>query len=139
MPNRLHILVVEDSKADVFLIREAIEATQLDAELQIVPDGEKAIRFFKQADLDPSIPCPALILLDLNLPRQGGGEVLRQIRGSRRCANVLVLVVTSSDSNRDREEMSNLGVNGYFRKPSEHVEFMKLGQVVREILGRSAG
>jgi DNA-binding response OmpR family regulator len=102
-----------------------------------VDDGEKTIEFFAQADADAAAPCPDLILLDINLPRYKGGEILRRLRGSSRCAGALVLIVTSSDSLRDREEMDALGANAYFRKPSEFSEFMKLGLVVRELLART--
>jgi chemotaxis family two-component system response regulator Rcp1 len=68
------------------------------------------------------------------MPRYKGGEILRRLRASARCRNALVLVVTSSDAQRDREEMDSLGANGYFRKPSEFEEFMRLGQQVWELL-----
>ena len=70
------------------------------------------------------------------MPRYKGGDILRTLRASTRCADALVLVVTSSDSARDREEMDALGANGYFRKPSDFSEFMKLGQLVGELLAR---
>jgi len=130
-----HILIAEDNRSDVFLIREALKRSQVDAQIHVVDDGEKTLRFLDQADADASAPCPDLILLDINLPRYRGGEILRHLRVSPRCANALVLIVTSSDSHRDREEMDSLGANGYFRKPSELSEFMKLGQLVREMLG----
>jgi CheY-like chemotaxis protein len=104
------------------------------AELHELNDGEKAIRFFEKADADPQAPCPRLILLDINMPRYKSGEILRRLRASTRCRNALVLVVTSSDAQRDREEMDSLGANGYFRKPSEFEEFMRLGPQVRELL-----
>lgn len=119
----------------MFLIRESIVLAQLDADLHIVQDGEKAIRFFEEADRDPSAPCPDLVILDINLPKRPGREVIHQMRQSARCANALVLVVTSSDSERDRDEMGKLGVNEYFRKPSEYQDFMKLGEIARRLLG----
>ncbi len=100
-------------------------------------DGEKTVRFFEQADADPAAPCPDLILLDINMPRYKGGEVLRRLRASARCKNALVVVVTSSDSLRDREDMDDFGADRYFRKPSDFSEFMKLGHLVRELLGRN--
>jgi len=130
------ILVAEDSKSDVFLIRQALQKSGINAQIYIADDGEKTIRFFEQADTDPEAPCPNLILLDINLPRYKGGDILRKLRASRRCKNALVLVVTSSDSQGDREEMKAFGANGYFRKPSEYSEFMKLGQLVRELLAQ---
>jgi chemotaxis family two-component system response regulator Rcp1 len=128
------VLVVEDNKADVFLIREALTEAQVKADIRVIDDGEKAMRFFTQSDSDDTLVCPALIILDINLPRRKGGEILRHIRDSGRCANVLVLVVTSSDSTRDREEMEKFGIAGYFRKPSEYAEFMKLGPIVKQLL-----
>ena len=100
-------------------------------------DGEKAVMFFEQADADAAAPCPDLILLDINMPRYKGGEILRRLRASARCKNALVLVVTSSDSQDDREDMEAFGANGYFRKPSEFSEFMKLGPLVCDLLARN--
>jgi chemotaxis family two-component system response regulator Rcp1 len=130
------ILIVEDSKSDVFLIRQALQKSEINAQIHVVDDGEKAVRFFDQADADPDGPCPDLILLDINMPRYKGGDILRRLRASSRCDNAMVLIVTSSDSQRDRAEMDALGANGYFRKPSEFSEFMKLGHLVRELLAR---
>src|ERR1700739_4674233 len=73
------ILVVEDSKTDVFLIRKAIASAQVDADLQFVSDGEAATRFFDSVDADASASCPALVLLDLNLPKKSGDDVLRHL------------------------------------------------------------
>lgn len=136
---RRHILIVEDSRADVFLIRESIRAAKLDADIQVVQDGEKAIRVFEDADRDPSAPCPALVILDINLPKKQGREVLQALRNSRRCADALVLVVTSSNSEKDREDMAKLGARDYFCKPSAYAEFMKLGQVIKTLLDGGAG
>jgi chemotaxis family two-component system response regulator Rcp1 len=131
---RRHVLIIEDNKADAALIRKALMRAGIDTELHELDDGEKAIRFFDGADADPNTPCPDLILLDINMPRYKGDEILRHLRASPRCGKSLVLVVTSSDSEKDRREMDDLGANGYFRKPSEFAEFMKLGQVARELL-----
>ncbi|MBV8551112.1 MAG: response regulator [Acidobacteriaceae bacterium] len=125
---------MEDNKADVFLIREAMAAAKINADLDVLQDGEKAVQFFEQVDSDDSAACPDLVILDINLPKKHGGEVLRQMRRSCRSANVLVLAVTSSHSAIDREAMVKLGVNGYFCKPSAYDDFMKLGEVVKELL-----
>jgi len=129
-----HILVVEDNRADVFLIRESIQTAGLEAEIHVVHDGEKAIRFFEQADKDPSAPVPDLVILDINLPKKQGREVLDVMRRTCRSANAAVLVVTSSDSDRDREEMGALRVNAYFRKPSDYESFLELGELVKGLL-----
>jgi chemotaxis family two-component system response regulator Rcp1 len=129
------ILVVEDSKTDVFLIREAIASAQVNADVRFVSDGDAATQFFDSTDADANAPCPTLILLDLNLPKTNGHDVLRHLRISRRCRNAAVLIVSSSDAVRDREGVADLGVNGYFRKPSDYYEFMKLGELVKRLLG----
>lgn len=125
------VLIVEDNRADVFLIREALQAAHVNAELEVVDDGEKAIRFFENIEADHSAPCPDLVILDLNLPRRPGRDVLEFIRQTKRCPNAFVVVVTSSNSERDRDDMARLGVSVYFRKPSEYSEYMKLGGVVK--------
>jgi CheY-like chemotaxis protein len=128
------VLVVEDNEADVFLIREAIEAKKLPMVLHVVRDGEQATLYFDEADGDASMPCPSLDILDINLPKKQGSEVLKHMRRSRRCANALVIAISTSDSGQDREQMTELGVNGYFHKPSEYAAFMKLGDVVKALL-----
>ncbi len=136
---RRHILIVEDNPADVFLIRAAIQAANIKAELYVARDGEQAVRFFDHADRDDSAPCPVLVILDINLPRKQGGEVLQHIRRSRRCGDGLVIAISTSDSARDREDMTKLGANGYFHKPSDYGEFMKLGGMVTELLNKHQG
>lgn len=118
----------------MFLIRTALKTAGIGADLHVVKDGEKAIHFFDQADADDSLPCPDLVILDINLPKKQGGEVLRHMRECRRCEKALVVVVSTSDSVKDRAEMNGLGANGYFRKPSAYADFMKLGEMVRKIL-----
>jgi CheY-like chemotaxis protein len=136
MPTRvqMHVLVVEDNEADVFLIYEAIEAKNLSVSIHVVRDGEQAMRYFDQVDADASAPYPALVILDINLPKKLGGEVLTYLRRSPRCGNARVIAVSTSDSAREKEQMTRLGANGYFRKPSEYAAFMKLGDMVQELL-----
>lgn len=129
------ILVVEDSKTDVFLIREAIAIAQVNADLHFVSDGDAATQFFDCADADANAPCPALVLLDLNLPKKNGDDVLKHLRASARCGRAAVLIVSSSDLTSDREAVARLGVDGYFRKPTDYYEFMKLGPLVKSLLG----
>lgn len=118
----------------MFLIRKAIAGAHVDADLHFVSDGEAATQFFDAADADPSAPCPTLVLLDLNLPKKGGDDVLRHLRGSRRCSHAAVVIVSSSDAPRDREAVAGLGVNAYFRKPSDFYDFMKLSDLVKRLL-----
>lgn len=130
-----HILIVEDNASDVFLIRTAIKTADLQANIHVLRDGEQAIQYFEDMDRDQMLPCPSLVILDINLPRRQGGEVLEQIRKSGRSRGSVVLVVSTSDSKDDQARMIRLGANGYFHKPSEYNEFMKLGKVIKELLG----
>ena len=79
---------------------------------------------------------PALVLLDLNLPKYSGREVLRHIRTNLRMKDLAVLVVTSSALSQDREELTALGFDGYFQKPSDYAAFLKLGPLVKGLLER---
>jgi CheY-like chemotaxis protein len=116
---RLVALLVEDNRADVFLVQQAIQIHQLELDLHVVSDGDQACEFIERAenDLEPA-PCPELVLLDLNLPRRSAKEVLKRLRQSPRCSTVPVVIITSSDLSNDRKELFALGANRYFRKPS---------------------
>ena len=104
---------------DILLVREAIADRGLDAELNILEDGEAAIEFIQDIDKrDDGICGPTVVLLDLNLPRATGFEVLSHLRKSQKCARVPVIVMTSSPARADRERTAALGANAYFLKPS---------------------
>ncbi|HXE62840.1 MAG TPA: response regulator [Bryobacteraceae bacterium] len=128
------ILIIEDNKTDVFLIREAIGSCGIDAEIEVLRDGQAALNYFEQVDAQHTDACPDLILLDMNLPRRSGDEVLKHLRTSTKCRHSNVLIVSSSDAPQDRQAVETSGVAGYFRKPSSYDEFMKLGPLVRTLL-----
>jgi len=128
---------VEDSKTDAYLIREAIQGRRINADIDVVRDGYAATRYFDEADASETAPCPDLILLDLNLPKTGGDEVLKHLRASVRCQHAKVLIVSSSDAPADRTMVANLAVSDYFKKPSSYAEFMKLGPIVERLLASS--
>jgi CheY-like chemotaxis protein len=134
MRNAGTMLLVEDNPADVFFVRAALQHEGIESEILVANDGEKAIQFVEAAEANPAAPCPQVVLLDLNLPRTSGTDVLRRLRKSSRCANVPVIVVTSSDAPSDREEVESLGASRYFLKPQNIDEYMKLGSIVREVL-----
>jgi CheY-like chemotaxis protein len=115
------------------LVAEAIELEKLPLEVHIVSDGQQAIDFLARAERDANAPCPHLMLLDLNLPKRSGFEVLRRLRASERWRSLPVLVITSSDSREDLSEAEALGA-GYFRKPPNYEEFLKLGAVLKQLL-----
>ena len=134
------LLLVEDSAADVYLVREALEAEGLRFLLKVAEDGEIAFRILErvEAEIDPP---PNLALLDLNVPRKNGFQVLEQMRRGPRCGRIPVIVISSSDSPRDRQRALDAGAAVYFHKSSELDEFMRLGPLVRALSGgvRSGG
>ncbi|PYT12316.1 MAG: response regulator [Acidobacteria bacterium] len=134
MQRKFQIVVVEDNEPDVFLVREALQLAGLDFELHAVDNGENAVEFIDKVEGDDTLPRPDLVLLDLNLPKKGGGLVLERVRRSPTCGHVPVVVLTSSDSPQDKAQAARLGATQYFRKPSRLEEFMKLGPLVRELL-----
>jgi len=130
---RFYIVLVEDAEPDVILVREALEQSGLDFDLRVFDDGEQGVDFVENIDRD-AVACPHLFLLDLNLPKKSGGQVLERVRQSVRCGAVPVVILTSSDSNKDKAQAANLKATGYFRKPSRLDEFMKLGPYLRDLL-----
>jgi two-component system, chemotaxis family, response regulator Rcp1 len=131
-------VLVDDSFADVFLIREVIRKRGLPLEMEVVEDGEQAMFHFQALERDASLPRPELVLLDLNLPRRGGHEVLAWLRASRLFRHTPVIVVTSSDAEADRALANRLGATGYFRKSFSYDEFLQLGAVIEDALQREA-
>ena len=133
---KAHILLVEDNRADANLVEEALDEVHLDYGLSIMRDGAQAIAFIDKMDADPSVQRPDLVLLDLNLPKVSGEEVLKRVRRSPICQGTKVLIISSSDAPSDRQRAQELGATGYFRKPSSLEQFMELGPKIVSMLGR---
>jgi CheY-like chemotaxis protein len=129
----LNVLMVEDNLADALLVREAIQLEGLELNIQPALDGEVAIAAIERAEKDPDAAPLDAVLLDINLPRIDGFEVLRRIRASQRFHELPVIVITSSDSPADRREGANLGA-AYFRKRPDYDEFLKVGAFIRHFL-----
>ncbi len=132
-PQRLSLLLAEDNLPDALLVREAIRMEGLPVEVHIASDGERAVDFLARAEKDPDLPLPHVLLLDLNLPKIDGFEVLRRVRANEKWRHIPVIVVTSSDSPEDRNTAAQLGAS-YFRKPTSYAEFLKIGAVLRRVL-----
>ncbi len=114
-------------------MREAIKKEDLPLEVHVVVDGAQALEFMERGEKDPDAPSPQVLLLDLNLPKIDGIEVLRKIRAGGKYKDIPVIVITSSDSPADRSESARLGA-GYFRKPPAYAEFLKIGATLRRLL-----
>ena len=131
---RLQILLAEDNRGDVMLVREALKTHDIDYELHVVPDGDRALHFVATMGTSEGGPCPDVLLLDLNLPKVDGTEVLKEFRKHPACVATPVIVVSSSDAARDRKKMEALHIAHYFKKPSDFDAYMKLGDVIRQVV-----
>ena len=126
----VEILLVEDNEGDVRLTREALREGHLHNRLHVVEDGERALDFlFRRGEFDQA-PRPDLILLDLNLPRRDGREVLAQIKGDASLKRIPVVVLTTSRAEEDLLRSYDLHANCYITKP---VDFDQFIQVVKTI------
>lgn len=130
----LHILLAEDNAGDIYLVQQALQEYGILHELHIVRDGAEALDFIAGMGKAGLAPCPDVVLLDLNLPKADGADVLSEFRKHPECAATPVIVVSSSDARKDRVRMAELGVAHYFRKPSDFDAFLKLGAIVRDIV-----
>ncbi len=129
----LRAVVIEDNAADVYLIREALKHEFVGVELEVFGNGEAGLRLTERLTND-ALERPDIIVLDLNLPRCDGKEVLGklgQIPGGQRPP---VIVITSSNSPKDRDDCLGLGAACFFRKPSDLNEFMKIASVIRGLV-----
>jgi CheY-like chemotaxis protein len=128
------ILLAEDNPADVYLIREALREHRVDCSVRVATDGQQVLDLLSASESDPEPHGPALIILDLNLPRHDGIEILQRLRETADLRHVPVVVLTSSDSPRDRLAANRLGVTKFLRKPSNLEQFLSLGAVFKQLL-----
>jgi two-component system, chemotaxis family, response regulator Rcp1 len=129
------IFVAEDNPADVDLLRRSLEEHGAAYRLDVASDGAEALHLV-EVFLQSAIP--DLILLDLNLPKHDGIEILKRVRRHRRLDSVPVIVLTSSDSPKDRMSAMELGITRYLRKPSSLEEVMAIGAIINEVLAATA-
>ena len=122
--NQGTILLVEDSRDDVALTLRAFKAHNITNEVIVAGDGAQALEVLFGTEGDPPPKyLPSIVLLDLNLPKVNGLEVLQRIRADERTRFLPVVILTSSTEQRDLIESYKLGVNSYVRKPVDFVEF----------------
>jgi len=126
----IQILLVEDDPGDVLITREAFAENKVRNELSVVSDGEAAMAFLRREEGFANAPRPDLILLDLNLPRKAGHEVLAEIKSDADLQRIPVVVLTTSDAEEDILRSYDLHANAYVTKP---VDFDCFLNVVRQI------
>jgi two-component system response regulator len=119
------MLLVEDNADDVALTIRALKMNHLLNKVVVARDGAEALELLTGTETSPPMTLPEMILLDLNLPKLSGLEVLQQIRSNERTKLLPVVVLTTSDEDRDRIESYRLGANSYISKPVTFEEFSK--------------
>lgn len=134
MPSTFRILLAEDNPGDVRLFREALNSLALSFELIVAEDGQKAIAIIKDTAGPHALD---LIVLDVNLPRHTGDEVLRQVRAEPSLGNIPVIVMTSSEAPADKAAATWLGADLYIRKPSDLEELLEVAKVIEKVLMKS--
>lgn len=126
----IQILLVDDDPGDVLITREAFADYKVRNQLSVVSDGEAALAFLRREEGFADAPRPDLILLDLNLPRTAGHEVLAEIKSDSELQRIPVVVLTTSDAEEDILRSYDLHANAYVTKP---VDFDRFLTVVRQI------
>ena len=121
--NLVNILLIEDDPGDVELILETMNNSKVLVNINVVEDGEKALSYLRKEDPYRESPKPDLILLDLNMPRMDGRQLLRIIKKDEEISRIPVIVLTTSDSDTDIVKSYDLGANCYITKPMSLKEF----------------
>lgn len=128
------IVVIEDNSADVFLLRWALNEQDRRFELICLADGDDALAFIRREGTYAGAAIPNLILVDLNLPKCDGQDILREIRHTKHLVGVPVCAWSSSQSRRDRDLLTELGVVRFITKPSGLDQFMEIGKILKDLL-----
>ena len=124
------ILVAEDNATDVMIMREALASAKMRVDLHVVSDGVDALEFLRRMGAHALAPRPDLILLDLNMPRKNGHEVLAEVKADESMRQIPVVMLTTSQAEDDVARAYAHHVNCYIRKP---MDFERFSEVVRSI------
>ena len=128
------ILVIEDNRSDVFLLDRALKKQDFRFELVHLMNGSEAIAFIRRQGAYVGAAIPDLILVDLNLSKYTGEDILREIRSASHLGSVPVCVWSSSRSRRDEALLKDLGVSQFITKPIGLDQFMKIGKIIADLL-----
>jgi CheY-like chemotaxis protein len=120
----IHILLVEDNEGDILLTREALEDAKIITTLSVAKDGKEAIDFLSHQGKHTDAPLPDLLLLDINLPKKNGHEVLKYIKEDENLKHIPVIMLTTSSSERDINSSYGNYANCYITKPVEVNDFI---------------
>jgi chemotaxis family two-component system response regulator Rcp1 len=132
MNEPIEILLIEDNPADIRLTKEAFQEARIQNNIHVVQDGVSAIAFLHQKEPYCRVPLPDLILLDLNLPKKDGREVLENIKKDPHTSRIPVVVLTTSDDEEDVLRSYHLHANAYLVKPIDILRFIKMVQSLQQ-------
>ena len=135
----MKILLVEDNEADAYLTKEALRTGLPDSEITVVQDGEKALAFLRQENGFADVPRPDLVVMDLNIPRLDGFDVLTRLQDSPQLHDIPVVILSSSPTEIDIEHAYRLGASCYLTKSMELGAYLGLGHVIAELCQRLSG
>jgi CheY-like chemotaxis protein len=122
----MKILLIEDNPGDVRLMREALRDGNLHCDLQVVENGEEALAFLHHTGAFANAPRPDLIFLDLNLPKKDGREVLQEVKQDESLRRIPVVVLTTSEAEKDVHRAYDLHANCYVKKPVDLEQFLSV-------------
>lgn len=128
----IEILLVEDNPGDVRLTKEALKDARVRNNLHVAKDGVEAMSFLRREGPYATAPKPDLVLLDLNLPRRNGREVLADIKGDASLQRIPVVILTTSQAEQDILESYRLRANAYVTKPVDLEQFLKVVSSIEE-------
>ena len=128
----MEILLVEDNPGDVLLTEEALQEGEIPYSLHVVSDGEEALRFLHKENNYINSPVPHIIILDLNLPKLSGREVLAEIKNDSNLKSIPVVVLSTSNSSEDIFKSYELHANCYVTKPIDYYQFSKVVRSIQE-------
>jgi CheY-like chemotaxis protein len=128
----IEVLLIEDNPGDANLTKLALEESKIRINLNVVQDGVEAIEYLRKKDSYVKVTIPDLILLDLNLPKKDGREVLAEIKEDRLLRRIPVVVLTTSQAEEDILRAYNLFANCYITKPVDFDRFVKIVQSIEE-------
>jgi CheY-like chemotaxis protein len=132
MSEAIEVLLVEDNPGDVRLTREALKEGKVRNNLSVAPDGVEALAFLRREGKYADAPRPDVILLDLNLPRKDGREVLEAIKADPALRNIPVVILTTSDAERDIVRAYSLHANCYITKPVDLDQFITVVKSIED-------
>ena len=127
-----HVLLVEDNQDDIELTLEALKDSKVSMQIEVVTDGMAAMEFLHREGKYADKPRPDLVLLDLNLPKMDGREVLKEIRADENLTDIPVVVLTTSEDEGDILRAYKLHANCYIAKP---VDFNRFTEIIRQVEG----